>query len=483
MTNASVAPQRASDIEVWADEADVVVVGFGAAGCAAAIDARAAGADVIVLERASAAGGAAALSDGMIYLGGGTPLQQAAGFDDSIEAMKAFLLGACGPGADAAKIDFYCERSLEHHDWLTARGVEFTGTFLGAEGGGASPREGESLMYTGGENAAPFDELATPAPRAHCTTGAKPGGARLMQVLSDAALQAGAQARYDTRAERLVVDDHGAVVGVIATQYGAEVAVRARGGVVLTAGGFIFNDDMLTQYAPQLKRTPVKLGTPGDDGRGIRMAQAVGAQVKLMDAGECALPFNSPRSLVRGILVNRLGRRFVNEDTYMGRVGQRAFFDQDGETYLIVDEANYAANWLGVTAAWVAPSATELEAEIGLPAGSLVTTLDYYNAHAADGDDPLFGKRKPHLVELEPPYAAFDLRMDKFPHAVFTLGGLHTLPTGEVLDLDGERIPGLYAAGRTTSGIAAHGYCSGLSLGDSTLFGRLAGQSAAGAKA
>lgn len=486
VTNRSVAPRRATEIEAWADEADVVVVGFGAAGSAAAIDARATGADVLVLERTSAAGGAAALSDGMIYLGGGTALQKEAGFDDTVEAMKAFLLAACGPGVDEAKIDVYCARSLEHYDWLTAQGVHFIGTFVGEDGAGASPVDGEALMYTGGENAAPFDELTTPAPRAHCTKpeqGDKRGGAVLMETLNAAALASGARPLYDTRAERLVVDDEDSVVGVVASQYGEEIAVRARGGVVLTAGGFVFNDDMLGQYAPQLRRTPVKLGTPGDDGRGIRMAQAVGARVKHMDAGECALPFNTPRSLVRGILVNRLGRRFVNEDTYMGRVGQRAFFDQGGETYLVVDEANYAKNWLGVTAAWVCESATELEAEIGLPPGSLVSTVDYYNAHASQGADPLFGKRAPHVVPLRPPLAAFDLRLDKFPYAVFTLGGLHTLPTGEVLDLDGEPIPGLYAAGRTTSGIAAHGYCSGLSLGDSTLFGRLAGQRAAGAKA
>jgi 3-oxo-5alpha-steroid 4-dehydrogenase len=481
--NRSVAPRPASELEAWSDEADVVVVGFGAAGAAAAVDARAAGADVVVLERASAAGGAAALSDGMIYLGGGTPLQRAAGFEDSTEAMRAFLLAACGPGPDEAKIDLYCERSLEHYEWLTAQGVEFTGTYIGEQGGSASPREGESLMYTGGENAWPFDELVPAAPRAHCTKGGKPGGSRLMAVLSQAALDAGARPRYDTRAERLVVDEDGAVVGVIATQYGEELAIRARGGVVLTAGGFVFNDEMLAQYAPTLSRTPVKLGTPGDDGLGIRMAQAVGARVKLMDAAECALPFNGPRSLVRGILVNRFGRRFINEDTYMGRVGQHAFAQQDGEVYLVIDEANYHKHWLGVTAAWVAESATELEAEIGLPPGSLSDTLDYYNVHAADGDDPLFHKRAPFVVELKPPYAVFDLRMNKFPYAVFTLGGLHTLPTGEVLDLDGEPIPGLYAAGRTTSGIAAHGYCSGLSLGDSTLFGRLAGQTAAGAKA
>jgi 3-oxo-5alpha-steroid 4-dehydrogenase len=434
-----------------------------------------------VLERASAAGGAAAMSDGMVYLGGGTPTQRAAGIEDSREAMETFLRAACGPAPDLEKIALYCADSLEHHDWLTARGVQFLGTWL-PEGGGTSPVDGEGLMYTGGENAHPFDEIATPAPRAHVTQGAKPGGAALMAALSKSALDAGARALYDTRAERLVVDDSGRVCGVIATRYGETIAVRAHSGVVLTAGGFVNNPEMVEQYAPVLNLTELRLGTDGDDGRGIRMAQGAGARVKRMDSVECALPFNAPRGLKYGILVNRLGQRFVNEDTYMGRVGQRALTKELGEVYLIVDEAHYEPNWLGIPATWAAETAAELERDIGLPTGSLTETLDYFNQHAAEGRDPLFHKRKPTLEPLVPPLAAFDLHPNKFIYAPFTLGGLHTRVDGEVLDHDGEPIPGLYAAGRTTSGVAAQGYCSGVSLGDSTYFGRRAGRAAARSK-
>lgn len=336
-------------------------------------------------------------------------------------------------------------------------------------------------MYTGGENAYPFDELVEPAPRAHATQGAKPGGAALMTALSKAAVDAGATVSYDTRADRLVVDEQ-RVCGVLASRYGEQIAVRARTGVVLTAGGFVNSPEMVEQYAPVLGLTPLRLGTEGDDGRGIRMAQAVGARVKRMDAVECAVPFNAPRGLKYGILVNRLGQRFVNEDTYMGRVGQRALVKELGEAYLVVDEGHYAPNWLGISAAWVCATAAELEAEIGLPAGALVQTIDYFNAHAAVGADPMFHKRPPTLEPLLGPLAAFDLRSDRFVYAPFTLGGLHTHVGGEVLDLEGAPIAGLYAAGRTTSGVAAQGYCSGVSLGDSTFFGRLAGKSAAGAK-
>src|SRR6185369_5115981 len=99
---------------------------------------------------------------------------------------------------------------------------------------------------------------------------------------------------------------------------------------------FAFDDELLRAHAPAALRTPTRLGTDGDDGQGIRMAQAAGARTKRMDSLECALPFNMVRGNVFGILVNGLGRRFVNEDTYMGRVGQAAL--REDEVYLVLDE-------------------------------------------------------------------------------------------------------------------------------------------------
>ncbi|MET7896527.1 FAD-dependent oxidoreductase [Streptomyces mirabilis] len=472
----SVRPVDASEVTEWAGEADVVVVGFGVAGACAAYEAATTGASVLILERAGGPGGASALSDGMIYLGGGTGTQAAAGVTDSPEAMRAFLLAACGPAPDESKIDLYVGRSVEHHDWLLARGVRFLGT-VDPLSAGPSAARGEGLMFTGGENAWPFDELAAPAQRAHVTQGTRQGGAALMAALGAEAERAGAEPVYGVRAERLITED-GRVRGVLADRYGQRVAFRAAGGVVLASGGFVFNDEMLSSYAPAALRTRTRLGTEGDDGQGIRMAQAVGARVKRMDSLEWALPFNMARGNVSGILVNALGRRFVNEDTYMGRVGQAAMHEE--AVHLIVDEARYDPAALGTPASAVAESADELGAELGLPAGSLTATLAYYNEHAAQGEDPLFRKRPRWLTPLTGPLAAFALGPRHFPHCVFTLGGLDTLPTGEVLDQDGDPVPGLYAAGRTTSGVAARGYCSGLSLGDGSLFGRLAGRRATG---
>ena len=471
-----VTPCDAAEVTGWDDEADVVVVGFGAAGAAAAFTAADAGARVLVTERTGGAGGAAALAEGIVYLGGGTPIQLACGFEDSTEDMYRFLMAACGPDPDEVKIARYCAESLGHFDWLVARGVPFDPTFCADTS--MAPNGTEGLVYSGGEDAYPFNEVARPAPRGHLAKTKRSTGWLLMEHLANAATAAGAEPSFNTRVDRLVVSD-GQVVGVQGQRFGETVALRARRGVVLTAGGFIFNDDMLRQHCPPLVRGNFKVGTEGDDGRGIRMAQALGASVRNMYAGEVSLPITPPRTLIHGILVNARGQRFINEDTYMGRVGQAALYGQDGEIYLIIDEASYEVNWMGLAAKWVCETPAQLEGEIGLPEGSLVATVDLYNHHAAGGADPLFHKGPPWVRPLVPPLGAIDLRLSAAPYAPFTLGGLVTTVDGAVLDLGGDPIPGLFAAGRTTSGVCSFGYASGLSIGDSTMFGRFAGASAA----
>jgi len=115
-----------------------------------------------------------------------------------------------------------------------------------------------------------------------------------------------------------------------------------------------------------------------------------------------------------------------------------------------------------------------------MPPRSLSHTLSVYNEFAAKGEDPYFHKEAIWLQPLQtPPLAAIDLRVEHTYYALFTLGGLHTTPRGEVMDVDSNVIPGLYAAGRTASGIPAQGYNSGLSLGDCTFSGRMAAASAA----
>ena len=411
-----------------------------------------------------------------MYLGGGTPIQTGLRLRGLHRGDVQIHDGGLRPVPDEAKIAAYCDASLEHFDWLVARGVPFDPSFCAETS--MAPSGVEGLVYSGGEDAYPFDRIARPAPRGHLAKTKRSTGWLLMQHLAAAAESAGAAVSFDTRVERLVVDD-GRVVGVVARRFGEPVALRARRGVVLTAGGFVFNDDMLRRHAPPLALGNYKVGTEGDDGRAIQMAQAAGAAVRSMYAGEVSLPITPPRGLIRGILVNGQGQRYINEDTYMGRVGQATLYSQHGEAFLVVDEETYEPNWMGLSASWVCESAAELEGEIGLPAGSLESTVALYNRHAESGEDPVFHKNPKWVRPLRPPLGAFDLRLSAAPYAPFTLGGLETTVAGEVLDLSGDPIPGLYAAGRTTAGVCAFGYASGLSIGDSTMFGRFAGRTAA----
>ena len=477
-TSVPIAPRLASTVAHYDHVADVVVVGFGAAGTCAAYEAATSGASVLVLERTGGAGGAAALAEGIIYLGGGTSTQRGAGVADTPEAMLAYLLAACGPEVDEDKIRAYVAGSIEHHDWLIERGMEFEPTICTETQ--MAPNGTEGLVWSGGEDAYPFKAIAAPAPRGHIARTKRSTGWLLMQTLSEAAIAAGADVAYDTRVERLIVEGD-RVVGIQATRYGEEFLVRAERGVILCAGGFIYNDEMVGRYAPELLKGTWKVGTEGDDGRGISMALALGARTKGMHAGEVSLPIIPPRRLVEGILVNGNGQRFINEDTYMGRVGQAALYANDATCFLIVDEACYEPNWMGIEAAWVCESVEELEAEMGLVEGTLAATITLYNRHAAEGRDPLFHKEPPFVRPLVPPLGAFDLRPGVAPYAPFTLGGLSTTVDGRVHHIDGTTIGGLFAAGRTTSGVCAFGYASGLSIGDSTMFGRFAGRAAAAA--
>jgi 3-oxo-5alpha-steroid 4-dehydrogenase len=465
-----------ADLDGWDDQADVVVVGLGIAGTCAAIEASDAGADVIALERSGSGGGTSANSGGIIYLGGGTPLQHACGFEDSADAMFDFLVAACGPEADEAKIRPYCDGSVDHYHWLVDHGIRFKQTFY-PERDREPPTE-DGLVYSGGEDSWPFADVAAPAPRGHVPEHPDATGVYIMARLLEALAETPVRVTTDAMVTSLVTDGD-EVVGVVARVDGAPRAIQARGGVVLTAGGFIYNPAMVEQHTPLAAHCVFYVGTDTDDGSGIRLGQGAGAATKHMGALECSLPLNPPRRISVGILVNGKGERFINEDTYNGRIGLEILLRQGEEAYLVFDEEGYVVNAVGMRATWVAETATELAEEIGLPAGALEATIDAYNAAAADGDDPEFHKVAELVRPLVPPLGAIDLRVAKAIYAPFTLGGLDTTPDSEVRDQQGRVIPGLYAAGRTTAGIAVHGYVSGISLGDGSFFGRRAGAAAA----
>lgn len=459
------------------ESADVIVVGFGCAGACAAIEASAS-ADVVIVEGAPIGGGTSAAAHAILYLGGGTPVQRDCGFEDSPQAMFDYLMAACGPNPDAALIEPYCEHSVAHFHWLRDQGVPFKSSFFGE---GHFPESDDGLVFSGNERVHPFKDLAAPAPRGHIPQTTGPAGGLLMQKLTAAARRAGARLRMGARCEALVQADDGRIVGILQRSETGDHFLEARRGVVLTTGGFIWNDEMLGEYAPQMLRCQHRVGTPSDDGSGIRMGMAAGAASLGLDCGDVLLPLYPPPALKCGLLVDRTGQRFINEDAYHGRIGEFALSECDGEVFMIIDASlDLRPKNTPAPLAAVEASIADLERALGMPLGRLQTTVADYNGSAERGEDPRFHKAAEFVRPLdEPPFAALDLRMESAHYGGFTLGGLEIDAWGRVQTPAGEPLPGLFAAGRSTSGVAKRGYSSGLSLGDSSFFGRRAGRAAA----
>ncbi len=471
-----IAPLRLGDVPAFAREVDVVVAGLGIAGVCAAIAASEAGAEVVAYERAGAPGGTSALSGGLLYLGGGTRVQREAGFDDTPEAMEAFLRATLGEGADAEKIAVYARQSPGHLDWLEAHGVPFEGRFHHWHD--REPPDTSGLVFSGGEDAAPFAGTIPVAPRGHHPAIPNAAGGLLMESLLASLQATPAQIISSARVTRLIVDGP-RVVGAVVREEGAEVTVRARRGVVLCAGGFMFNQEMVRHWCPEALRCSYPVGTDNDDGDGIRLGAGAGGALDNMAAIECALPLTPPRDIARGILVDGKGDRFINEDTYQGRIGQQALMQRDGTVFMLCDEPNYKVHYYGMQLAWVCETVEALAGELGVPPANLRRTFEDYNRHAARGEDPAFGKAAEFCVPLTEPIGAYDLRVQTAIYAPFTMGGLLTDIDGRVLDPARSPVPGLFAAGRTTSGFGTSGYASGISLGEGSYFGRRAGEAVA----
>lgn len=472
---------RDTEVTHWDLEADVVVAGSGAAGTSAAIEAARAGAETLVLEKLAKLGGSSGMSGGVIYLGGGTPIQKACGFEDTPEAMYDYIVASSALQQDLGKIQLYCERSLEHFDWLVANGVPYKAEFTSELK--EVPMSDASLYYSGSEMAWPFRELARPAPRGHVPSEpGMTGGRRLMQALIPSAELLGVKYLTGVSCERLIQAQDGRVLGVLVTHDGITKRVRARRGVVLACGGFIHNRPMVKRYAPELYECSVPWGNMGDLGEGILMGLGAGGVGVRMDQGFAVLPLYDPSHVLKGITVNRTGQRFMPEESYHGFLGHQIAYHQGGVGWLITDaDSQYGYDDYRVVEAGRADSIAELETQLGLPPETLVHTVNYYNKHAARGVDPLFHKHPDYLTPLiKPPFVAYDLSTERAFIAAHTFGGLHTSLHSEVLDAHGEPVAGLYAAGRTSWGLPSAPYiASGISVGDCSFFGRQAGRHAA----
>lgn len=466
-----------ADVESY----DVVVVGFGIAGGCAALEAARAGARVLLLERAAVHGGTSSMSGGHFYLGGGTAVQQATGHEDSADEMYAYLMAAAKePEAD--KVRVYCDDSVEHFTWLEALGFEFERSYYPHK---AVIQPGtQGLMFTGNEKVWPYRDLARPAPRGHKVPapGETEGTKLVMDLLRERVEEAGVEVRYETGATHLVAATSGAVTGLAWRSF-ETTGVIAAPSVIIAAGGFVMNPDMVAQHTPALGEKLFTLGSTYDDGLGLRLGASVGAELQHMDEPFITAPVYPPASLVSGLIVNAEGKRFVAEDSYHSRTSQFVMEQTGSAAYLIVDSEHVEYPEMPLVPLLDGyETVAEMAIGLGIDETVLASTLDRYNTMAAAGDDEDFHKAPEWLASQGvAPWAVFDMRLGKALYAGFTLGGMRVSMDGQVQRADGSVIAGLYAAGACASNLAQDGksYCSGTQLGEGSYFGRRAGRHAA----
>ncbi|MFQ5478847.1 MAG: FAD-binding protein, partial [Candidatus Krumholzibacteriia bacterium] len=363
-------------LRAWNEETDVVVVGFGAAGASAAIEATTLGASVLVADRFTG-GGATALSGGVVYLGGGTELQKEAGYEDTPEEMFKCLSLETQDAVSETVLRAFCDASVDNFEWLRGIGVPMPAS--GKVSKVSYPLDDCTLYFSGNEASPPYSEVAHPAPRGHRVLGKGVTGGLLFGRLRKAAQDGGANIRSYTQATRLVVDADGAVIGVelrefvgpprwrrlhrvlslLVTQlgalsrgasvflqrqifrveaaYGANRYVRARGGVILSAGGFVFNPEMVRRHAPDHLKCSMRLGTAGDTGQGIRLGQSVGGKTGKMDRCTAWRFINPPAAWLHGVLIGPGGDRVCNEELYGGTIGEHICKGHGGRGVLVLD--------------------------------------------------------------------------------------------------------------------------------------------------
>jgi succinate dehydrogenase/fumarate reductase flavoprotein subunit len=472
-----------SSIQTWERRADVIVVGYGIAGACAALAAHRAGAKVLVLERASGGGGTSALSSGIFYLGGGTAVQQACGVADDPQAMYRFLLASTGVG-DAQLLRVFCDRSVEHFDWLESQGVPFERSYF--KGKSLCPATKEGLLSTGNENIWPFRDIARPAARGHRV--AREGdnaGSLAMERLLARCTEAGFEVLCDSRAVSLISGAGGRITGIRVVRAGRPFDIEARRGVILSTGGFQMNASMVAEYLPKLTGASEAIGIPYNDGSGIQLGVSAGAATVAMGACNATASFYPPDQLIKGIIVNSYGDRFVAEDSYHGRTAGSIIEQPGGIAYLLLDSEIFAYPDLkdffhhALIDGW--DSVADMEGGLGFAPGALQRTIAEYNAAVARGEDSRLGKH-PHWLKAfnAPPYAAFDLSLNRAVHRFHSLGGLRINSQAQVVSNAGRVIPGLYAAGACAAAIPQNstGYASGMTLSTGSLFGRIAGLAA-----
>ena len=480
-------PNRAGATELpdkWDMETDVVVIGFGGTGAAAAIEAHDAGAKVLIVEKAPMAGGNTAISGGIVYAAG-TTVQKAAGISDAPEGMYKYWMAANHDLLDPELLRLLSEKSADAVHWLMQQGVEM------------SPK---NLYYSGLEQQ--YKAVTEPVKRGHCATGKGKG---LMKGLVSAVTDRKIEILYRTSAERLIVDASGSVIGVKAKAADKTIHVKANRGVVLGSGGFARNPEMVKSYFP-LQVSAVPVVAPGLTGDGIRMASKIGSPI--VDTGTVELPpslaalevvpgkkalmFSSAYFLYKypAIFVNEKGKRFCDESAYYQITSPKIL--KEKSAYVIFDDRvrkeGGGGIGFGLSAdlsteiknGWLkeAPTVGELAKAMELDPASVEEEVLRFNTHMKEGKDPDFGRSKAMgTIEAAPFYGG------KLTVAVVeTFGGVRVNTEAQVLDVYNEPVPKLYAGGAVAATMRAYAG-SGAFLATCFVLGRIAGKNAAAEKA
>ncbi len=535
----------------WDVEADVVVLGTGGAGLTAALAAHDYGAaEVIVLEKSGMVGGTTAMSGGMLWIPL-NPRQEEAGVADSLEDVVAYL-DALAPGRlDPDTLEAFLEAGPQMVRFFDEQTPLRLGLFRDfpdyqPQLVGALPHGGRSLE----PDVFPFEQLGSWATRVNPPKAGPPKltsrmedrrapldeqavalrqqqdcrgeGQALIGSLLRGILDRAIPIHFEARARRLLRDGP-QVVGVMAESGGRQVRYRARKSVIIATGGFEWNQQLVQAFLRGPMTAPVSV--PENEGDGLLMAMEVGAALGnmsnawwVMAAKESSaqgrgthpnyLLCSSERARPGSILVNRTGRRFVNEAINYNALGQVLHnFDPDTYDYpnlpywLIVD-SRFTQRYRLFTSragqpappfAKAADSLEELAALIGVDGAVLTDTVSRFNAAVGRGHDDEFGRgdstydnfwgdqsfEPPHCtlgVIDQPPFYAVEVEAG----VLGTCGGPKTDADARVLDLGGHPIEGLYAASNAMAGVTAGGYGgAGGTLGPGMTFGFIAGRHAA----
>lgn len=542
---------------------DVIVVGFGAAGTCAAISAAEKGARVLVLDRALGGGASALSGGVVYAGGGTRQQREAGHGNDSPEDMYKYLAQEIwGPGQyeypsstptqatrndkyttipenspiSTATLKEFCDGSVAMLQWLEGHGARFEGSLCPYKT--SYPTDEHYLYYSGNEKAWPYVQDTKPHPRGHRTVAkGMSSGAILMRHLHDAAIRLGVEIRPLSRVEHLSFDENQiarvhfrtvhtddsafnrlkrlspfrSLINIMPSlgrrieKHSNAVWERAAtedkasaSAVILAAGGYVFNSEMIAEHLPQYHGVR-PLGTPSDDGDGVRLGQSVGGSVANLDRMSAWRFISPPSPLIEGIVVDANGQRIINEDLYGATFTEALIHRANGKGYLILDSAIWkkakmsigsevmaalklSTWWLFAFGHEKANTLDQLASKLGISASDLAKTIDAYNQGVSSGiGDPYH--KDPSLCSTitHGPFYAIDIsirskgRLAGFVPGI-TLGGLRVDgQSGLVLNQSGTPISGLYAAGRTAVGICSNSYVSGLSLSDCVFSGRRAG--------